>query len=114
MHRSDGRQHAADKHKALQQFVKWMVVDDEEELDRSPMLRERQPKTRLKLISIIRDDDTRKLLDTCKGKDFVQVRDEAIIRMLANTGARLAEVANLMLTDVDLALDSVCFHGKGA
>jgi site-specific recombinase XerC len=42
------------------------------------MLRVRQPKTPVKLIPIIRDEDTKKLLDTCKGKDFVQVRDEAI------------------------------------
>ncbi len=31
-----------------------------------------------------------------------------------DTGARLSEVANLNLEDVDLALDSVRFHGKGA
>jgi site-specific recombinase XerC len=56
----------------------------------------------------------KRILDICKGKDFVQVRDEAIIRVLYNTGARLSEVANLRLEDVDLALDSVRFHGKAA
>jgi len=87
---------------------------DEEEIEQSPMLRARQPKTSTKLIPIIRDGDTRLLLDTCTGKDFVHVRNEAIIRVLANTGARLSEVANLELGDVDLSLDTVCFHGKGA
>jgi site-specific recombinase XerD len=104
---------ALNKHKALQQFFKWLTVD-EEEINQSPMLRVRQPKTPVKLIPIIRDDDTKKLLDTCKGKDFVQVRDEAIIRLLYNTGARLSEVANLKLEDVDLSLDAVRYHGKGA
>jgi site-specific recombinase XerD len=104
---------ALNKHKALQQFFKWLTVD-EEELDQSPMLRVRQPRTPVKLIPIIRDEDTKKLLDTCKGRDFVQVRDEAIIRLLYNTGARLSEVANLQLDDVDLSLDTVRFHGKGA
>jgi site-specific recombinase XerC len=42
------------------------------------------------------------------------VRDEAIIRVLYNTGCRLSEVANLELEDVDLSLDSIRFHGKGA
>ena len=78
------------------------------------MRRLRQPRTPQKLVPVISDDDTRKILDTCKGKDLIQVRDEAIIRMLYNTGARLSEVANLRLDDVDLALDSVRYHGKGA
>ena len=104
---------ALNKHKALQQFFKWLVVD-EEEIDESPMLRVRQPKTPKRLVPIIRDEDTKKILDTCKGKDFVQLRDEAIIRMLYNTGGRLSEVANLALEDVDLSLDTVRFHGKGA
>ncbi|WP_247674723.1 tyrosine-type recombinase/integrase [Micromonospora sp. C51] len=104
---------ALNKHKALQQFFKWLTLD-EEEIDQSPMLRVRQPKTPVRLIPIMRDEDTKKLLDNCKGKDFVQVRDEAIIRMLANTGARLSEVANLQLSDIDLSLDTVHYHGKGA
>jgi integrase/recombinase XerC len=104
---------ALNKHKALQQFFKWLTVD-EEEIEQSPMLRVRQPKTPKRLIPIIRDGDTKRILDTCKGKDFVQLRDEAIIRLLYNTGARLSEVANLRLEDVDLELDAVRFHGKGA
>jgi integrase/recombinase XerC len=103
---------ALNKHKGLQQFFKWLMLD-EEEIDRSPMERVKQPKTEKKLIPIIRSDDTSKVLDTCKGKDFVQLRDEAIIRLYSNTGARLAEVGNLQLADVKLATESVHFHGKG-
>lgn len=104
---------ALNKHKALQQFFKWLMVD-EEEIDQTPMLRVRQPKTPKRLIPIIRDEDTKRILETCKGRDFVQVRDEAIIRVLYNTGARLSEVAGLGLEDLDLDLDTVRFHGKGA
>ncbi|SCL27381.1 Phage integrase family protein [Micromonospora rhizosphaerae] len=104
---------ALNKHKALQQFFKWLMVD-EGEICQTPMLRVRQPKTPERLIPIIRDEDTKKILDTCKGREFVQLRDEAIIRVLCNTGARLSEVANLNLEDVDLSLDSVRYHGKGA
>jgi len=78
------------------------------------MLRVRQPKTPTRLIPIMRDEDTKKILDTCKGRDFVQLRDEAIIRLLSNTGARLSEVANLALENIDLSLDTISFHGKGA
>ena len=103
---------ALNKHKGLQQFFKWLMLD-EEEIERSPMERVKQPKTRKKLIPVIRDDDTKKVLGTCKGKDFVQLRDEAIIRLYYNTGARLSEVGNLQLADIDLDTDSAHYHGKG-
>ncbi|GLZ32278.1 hypothetical protein Lesp02_44660 [Lentzea sp. NBRC 105346] len=91
---------ALNKHKGLQQFFKWLMVD-EEDIDRSPMERVKQPKPQKRLIPIIRDDDTKKVLDTCKGKSFTQLRDEAIIRLLYNTGGRLSEIGNLILEDID-------------
>lgn len=99
------------KHKSLRQFFRWLMVD-EEEIDRSPMERVRQPKTPTKLIPVIREDDTKKLLEACKGRAFLQLRDEAIIRLYYNTGARLSEVGNLLLADVDLGTESVCFVGR--
>ncbi|MEV1081034.1 phage integrase N-terminal SAM-like domain-containing protein [Streptomyces sp. NPDC050211] len=87
---------ALNKHKALQQFFKWLMLD-EGEIDRSPMERVRQPKMPQKLIPVIRNDETTKVLGTCKGRDFAQLRDEAIIRLYCNTGARLSEVGNLLL-----------------
>jgi integrase/recombinase XerC len=104
---------ALNKHKGLQQFFKWLMVD-EEEIDRSPMERVRQPKTPQKLIPIMQDDDTRKLLDACRGKGFTSLRNEAIIRLYCNTGARLSEVGNLGVDDVDLTSESVLYRGKGA
>ena len=102
---------ALNKHKALQQFFKWLV--EEEDLERSPLDRVKQPKTAQTLIPILGDDDTAKILATCKGKDFLSLRDEAIIRVFYNTGARLSEVAGLQLDDVDLNNDTLLFHGKG-
>nr|BFE69847.1 hypothetical protein GCM10020092_031480 [Actinoplanes digitatis] len=102
---------ALNKHKSLQQFFKWLV--EEEDLERSPLDRVRQPKTEQRLIPILGDDDTAKILATCKGKDFLSLRDAAIIRVFYNTGARLSEVAGLELDDADLNNDSLLFHGKG-
>ncbi|WP_412746001.1 tyrosine-type recombinase/integrase [Krasilnikovia sp. MM14-A1004] len=103
---------ALTKHKGLQQFYRWLT--EEEDLVRSPLERVRQSKTEQKLIPILGDADTAKILATCKGKQFTDLRDEAIIRVLFNTGARLAEVTGLTVGDVDLDLDSLLFHGKGA
>jgi integrase/recombinase XerC len=66
------------------------------------------------LMNLDKLTDTKKLLDACKGKGFVQLRDEALIRLYYNTGARLSEIGNLLLTDVDLNTESVHLHGKGA
>lgn len=103
---------ALNKHKALQQFFKWLRI--EEEIDRSPMDLVRQPKTPKRLIPVLAGAETKSVLDTCRGTSFVDLRDHAIIRVLANTGGRLSEVANLALEDIDLNRDTVTFHGKGA
>jgi site-specific recombinase XerC len=66
---------ALNKHKGLQQFLKWLLVD-EQAVDRNPMDRVRQPKTPTKLVPVMRADDTAKLLDECKGGgDQVPRRD---------------------------------------
>jgi site-specific recombinase XerD len=103
---------ALNKHKGLQQFFKWLLLEGE--IERSPMGHLRQPKTTSTLVPIICDADTKKVLDACKGIGFANLRDEAIVRLLYNTGARLAEVTGLQVEDVDLNLDSVHYHGKGA
>ena len=104
---------ALNKHKGLRQFFRWLLVD-EQAIDRSPMERVRQPKTPTKLVPVMREADTTKVLEACKGNDFANLRDEAIIRLYANTGARLSEVGNLFVDDVDLTTESVHLHGKGA
>jgi site-specific recombinase XerD len=104
---------ALNKHKGLQQFFKWLLVD-EQAIDRNPMDRVRQPKTPTKLVPVMRQDDTAKVLEACKGTGFANLRDEALIRLYANTGARPSEVGNLLVTDLDLNSESVHFHGKGA
>jgi site-specific recombinase XerD len=104
---------ALNKHKGLQQFFKWLQVD-EQVISRNPMDRVRQPKTPTKLIPVMREADTSRLLQACQGKGFASLRDEALIRLYANTGARLSEVGNLLVTDLDLNTESVHFHGKGA
>ncbi|SNS72840.1 tyrosine-type recombinase/integrase [Actinoplanes regularis] len=84
---------ALNKHKGLQQFFKWLV--EEEDLERSPLDRVKQPKTAQTLIPILGDAETAKILATCKDKGFLSLRDEAIIRVFYNTGVRLSEVAGL-------------------
>lgn len=103
---------ALNKYKGAQQFFRWLV-EDEEAMDRSPMTRVRQPKVPKKEIPIMRDEETKALLDSCEGRTFAALRDEAIMRLYYNTAGRLAEVAGLNLDDLDARTDSVLYRGKG-
>jgi integrase/recombinase XerC len=104
---------AVNKHKCLGQVFKWLVVD-EWAIDASPMQRVRMPKTPTKLVPVLRDEDTGRLLAARKGTGFANLRDEALIRLYANTAARLSEVGNLLIEDLDLTSESVHYRGKGA
>lgn len=104
---------AVNKHKCLQQFFKWLLLD-EEAIEHNPMRRVRQPRVGSKPVAIMRDEETVRILRACGGKTFLDLRDAAIIRLLYNTGARLSEIAGLQLEDVDLERDTVYLRGKGA
>jgi site-specific recombinase XerD len=74
----------------------------------------RPPKTPTKPVPVLGEADTARVLDACLGKGFVGLRDEALIQLYANTGARLSEVGHLLVTDLDMNTESVHFPGKGA
>jgi site-specific recombinase XerC len=66
-------------------------------------------------VPVLTADQMRTLFATCeKGKEFVDRRDIAIMRMFADTGMRLGEMAGLLLEDLDLDVDQVAYvTGKG-
>lgn len=99
-------------YRALRTFFRWLV-QDEEEIDRSPMDRTRAPIVPEKPVPIVRDDQIKDMIGACAGRDFLSVRDAAIIRVLFDTGARLSEAALLLVDDVDLDLDVIHVLGKG-
>jgi|tagenome__1003787_1003787.scaffolds.fasta_scaffold20968993_2 integrase/recombinase XerC len=98
-------------YRALQQFIKWL--QDEEEIDRSPMERMRPPIVPEKPVPVLTENQLRALLAGAKSNSFVDRRDNAILRLLLDTGGRLSEVAGLMTTDVDFDNDVVHVLGKG-
>jgi integrase len=63
--------------------------------------------------TVLSDDDLKRLLATCSGRDFEQRRDAAIIRLLADTGMRRAELAGLRVDDIDWPQDVAVVVGKG-
>ena len=102
----------------LQQLFRWL--EDEGEIPTSPMSKMKPPAVPEQPVAIIDDDDVRKLLATCDPKTFEGRRDEALIRLMYDTGCRLAEVTNLRydadgeLGDVDLDAAEITVLGKGS
>jgi integrase/recombinase XerC len=99
------------KYKALQQFFGWLVAEGE--IVRSPMDTVPAPTAVQKLVEVISDEETQRILELCHGPGFVQLRDQALVRMFYNTGGRLSEIGDLLLSDLDLDTDSVVLTGKG-
>jgi integrase/recombinase XerC len=101
----------AQRYRSLQQFCKWLV--DEEELDADPMAKMRPPTVPVDPVPVLSVDQLRALLATCAGKTYVERRDQAILRLLMDTGMRLGEIAGLGLDDLDMSLDVAIVTGKG-
>ena len=71
------------------------------------------PKVAEKLIPVLSPDQRDALLKTCKGNDFTNRRDMAILRLFLATGIRLAEMTGILVADVDMDRRLVRVEGKG-
>ena len=97
---------------ALKRFVAWLV--DEGELDADPLLGMNQPQLDRKVVEALTDDELRGLIKACQGKSLKDRRDEALVRLMAETGMRAGEVIGMQTTDVDLQRGLVTVRrGKG-
>jgi site-specific recombinase XerD len=103
---------AAVRYRSLQQFYRWAVRDGL--IDTSPMATMRPPSVPEKPVPVVSMEDLRKLLRACEGRDFLDLRDGALLRvMLEPGGLRRAEVIGLTIASVDLDSDVVVVLGKG-
>jgi integrase len=98
--------------RALQQFFGWLIR--EEEIERSPMDRMRVPAVPEQPVAVLTDDQLRAVLASCDGREFVDRRDAALIRLFVDTGCRRGEIAALKTEDVDLDDQVIRVVGKGS
>lgn len=103
---------ARTRHMALRQFAAWLT--DEGELDSNPLLGVKPPKLDTKIVDALTDEQLRLLIKACAGKELIDRRDEAIVRLMAETGLRAGEVIGMQVPDVDLAQGrAIVRRGKG-
>jgi site-specific recombinase XerD len=102
---------ARSRYASLRQFFRW-AIEDGERTD-SPMP-SRPPKVPDQPVPVLSEEELRALLRTVdKDTSFYGRRDSAVLRLFIDTGARLSEVANLTVEDVNLDAGTVNFLGKG-
>jgi site-specific recombinase XerD len=97
-------------YRALRVFWQWAV--SEGEVDVSPMARMRPPAVDYVPPEVLSDGELRRLLQACDGKEFIDRRDAAMIRLFVDTGMRRSELARLTVDDVSLEDGTATVLGK--
>jgi site-specific recombinase XerD len=102
---------ACQRYKALAQLFKWLEAEGE--IASSPMLRMKAPQVPEELVPVLNDDQLRALLATAAGAEFIDRRDQVIMRLFIDTGVRLGELAGLKVDDIDRDTQTIYVTGKG-
>ncbi|MGI9064489.1 MAG: tyrosine-type recombinase/integrase [Pseudonocardiaceae bacterium] len=96
--------------KGLHRFCGWLVNEGGSTSTRcAPSPRRPAPKP----VPVPDDDELAALIKVCAGKDFTDRRDEALIRLLLDTGIRVSEACRLAVSDADLDREMAMVTGKG-
>lgn len=102
---------ASNRFRALQQFFKFCVA--EEEIEISPLAGMRPPDVPEQPVPILSDQELRQLLADCGGSGFENRRDMAIIRLFDDGGMRRGELLGMKLDDLELDEHVAFVMGKG-
>jgi site-specific recombinase XerD len=97
---------------AVRLFAVWLV--DEGELPADPLVGLKPPKLDAKVVPVLSTDQIKALLAACQGKQFRDRRDEAMVRLMLETGMRAGECVALTTDDLDLGTGMATVRrGKG-
>ncbi|SDY35518.1 Site-specific recombinase XerD [Modestobacter sp. DSM 44400] len=97
---------------ALRRFSSWL--QEEGEIDADPLLGLKAPRLDAKVVEPLTAEQITALVAACAGRDMRERRDEALVRLMIETGARAGEVVALGIADVDLATGTATVRrGKG-
>lgn len=96
---------------AVRRFSVWLA--DEGEITTDPLLGLKPPKVDTKIVEPLTEDELQAMIKTCR-RDFTGIRDEAIIRLMAETMLRAGELVAMDVDDVNVkAGTAVIRRGKG-
>lgn len=97
---------------ALRSLYKWLVREGAIQTNAmSAMASPKIPKT---LPHVMSHAEVVQLFKACEGTDVESVRDAAFLELLYASGARISEIANLSVADVDFTQRQLTLFGKGS
>jgi site-specific recombinase XerD len=99
------------RYRSLNRFFAFLA--EEGEITTSPMEQMRPPHIPEQPVPVLTEEQIHALLGTTRGRDFLDLRDTAIIRLLLDTGMRRDELLGLKVSDVDFDHDVAIVLGKG-
>ena len=94
------------KRSAISSFFSWLA--DEEYIDKDPTRKIKKIKVTKKKKKAFTADEMERMRIAC-----TDIRDRALVEMLACTGCRVSELSNIRLNDVDFLRKKVRIVGKG-
>ena len=96
---------------SLKSFFRFCV--EEGRIPRNPTSLLRSPKPASRLPTVLTKDETTTMLDSVVHKDWIALRNQAILETLYSTGARVSELVGLNWEDMDLEAGITRLRGKG-
>lgn len=82
----------------LKAFFEWL--SPEGDIPTNPMDRIRKPLVPTTEVNVLNAQQSKSLIEACRGKDRDSRRDLAMVSIMLDTGTRLSELANLTIDDV--------------
>ncbi len=95
--------------KVYKTFFRYLV--NEEYLEKAPTAKIRNVRQPKVLIRTFSEDEIRRMLNYCNGRDFVSIRNKALLSIFFDTGMRLNEVVTLKKEQIHD--EYILVHGKG-
>jgi site-specific recombinase XerD len=97
---------------AVRRFSTWAAAEGE--IDRDDLVGLRPPKLDTKIVESLTEAEVAALVKACAGKTFRDRRDEAVVRLMVETGLRAEELLSMTLPDTHLSTGAaVVRRGKG-
>jgi len=101
------------RQRGVRRFSAWLAAESE---TADPLERMKPPKLDEKIPPFVPPDQLAALLATCRTRSFYDLRDRAIISLMADTMVRASELLDMKTADVDLRREqrtAVVQRGKG-
>ena len=104
--RKVGRMTIDNMRRIFSSFFSWL--EDEDYITKSPVRRIRKVRTETLVKEVLTDENIETLRDSC-----LEIRDLAMIDLLASTGIRVGELVNINREDIDFHERQCVVFGKG-